>query len=78
MRSTLAALHAPRTTAKNERCGPQVGARIGRATMADRASIFGAGVRTLVPELMDDPALERGEHERALRGLSRLNAASTD
>lgn len=28
------------------------------------------------PELMDDPKLDRREHERALRGLARLNACS--
>jgi 2-polyprenyl-3-methyl-5-hydroxy-6-metoxy-1,4-benzoquinol methylase len=33
-------------------------------------------VRDLQPELMDDPALEAGAHERALRALSRLNRAS--
>lgn len=29
--------------------------------------------RRLTPELMDDPAIDRGEHERALAGLARLN-----
>lgn len=32
--------------------------------------------RVLVGELMDDPALDPGQHEHALRGLARLNAAS--
>lgn len=32
--------------------------------------------RVLVPEMMDDPALERGEHARALRGLARINLLS--
>jgi 2-polyprenyl-3-methyl-5-hydroxy-6-metoxy-1,4-benzoquinol methylase len=32
--------------------------------------------RDLQPELMDDPALDAGEHERALRALSRLNRVS--
>lgn len=32
--------------------------------------------RVLVGELMDDPALDPAEHEHALRGLARLNAAS--
>ena len=29
--------------------------------------------RSLAPELMDDPALDAIEHERALRGLDRTN-----
>ena len=32
--------------------------------------------RRLQPELMDDPALDAGEHRRALRGLARINAVS--
>lgn len=32
--------------------------------------------RDLVPELMDDPALESGLHARALRGLERINRFS--
>lgn len=32
--------------------------------------------RVLVPELMDDPALGRSEHARALRGLARINRLS--
>ena len=32
--------------------------------------------RVLVPELMDDPALPRGDHLLALRGLARLNRLS--
>ena len=32
--------------------------------------------RHLVPELMDDPALNEFEHIRALRGLERLNRIS--
>jgi SAM-dependent methyltransferase len=37
-----------------------------------------AGLRTRdrVPERMDDPALDPGEHRRALAGLARLNAVS--
>lgn len=30
--------------------------------------------RVLIPEKMDDPALDREEHARALRGLQRINA----
>ncbi|MEM9065104.1 MAG: methyltransferase domain-containing protein [Planctomycetota bacterium] len=29
--------------------------------------------RVLTPELMDDPAIDPGDHDRALRGLARLN-----
>ncbi len=32
--------------------------------------------RQLVGELMDEPGLDPGEHQRALRGLARLNAVS--
>jgi SAM-dependent methyltransferase len=32
--------------------------------------------RLLVPELMDDPALAPGPHQRALRGLARINRLS--
>lgn len=32
--------------------------------------------RERVPELMDDPHLDHAEHEKALRGLARLNCAS--
>lgn len=32
--------------------------------------------RRLVPEIMDDPALDRAEHARALAGLARLNRLS--
>lgn len=32
--------------------------------------------RTKVPELMDDPGLDPAEHERALRGLERINRFS--
>lgn len=32
--------------------------------------------RVLTPELMDDPTLDAAEHERALRGLRRLNTLS--
>lgn len=32
--------------------------------------------RILTPERMDDPALPRDDHERALRGLRRINSAS--
>lgn len=30
--------------------------------------------RVIIPELMDDPGLDRDEHVRALRGLQRINA----
>ncbi|MFN0134258.1 MAG: methyltransferase domain-containing protein [Phycisphaerales bacterium] len=33
-------------------------------------------MRTLTPELMDDPAVDPAEHRRALAGLRRLNLAS--
>jgi 2-polyprenyl-3-methyl-5-hydroxy-6-metoxy-1,4-benzoquinol methylase len=32
--------------------------------------------RERVPELMDDPSLDHAEHEKALKGLARLNSAS--
>ena len=32
--------------------------------------------RCLTPELMDDPAIDAGEHQRALLGLARLNRLS--
>lgn len=32
--------------------------------------------RQRIPELMDDPALDPGEHRRALAGLARLNRVS--
>src|SRR6476660_5572180 len=33
-------------------------------------------VRERIPELMDDPGLDPGEHRRALAGLARLNRVS--
>ncbi len=39
-------------------------------------SIAGAQSRVRQPEIMDDPALDAGRHEAALRGLSRLNYLS--
>src|SRR5512140_901727 len=39
-------------------------------------SVLGAKSRIREPEIMDDPALDSGRHEAALRGLSRLNYLS--
>ncbi|MCA1791062.1 MAG: methyltransferase domain-containing protein, partial [Thioalkalivibrio sp.] len=43
-----------------------------------RGRTIGTGLRhrTLEPELMDDPALERGLHEEALAALARINRVS--
>jgi SAM-dependent methyltransferase len=43
-----------------------------------RGGMIGAGLRnrTLEPELMDDPGLERGLHEEALAALARINRVS--
>src|SRR6476469_8228362 len=38
--------------------------------------LAGLRARDRIPELMDDPALDPGEHRRALAGLARLNAVS--
>ena len=39
-------------------------------------SFLTAKSRIREPEIMDDPALDGGRHEAALRGLSRLNYLS--
>jgi 2-polyprenyl-3-methyl-5-hydroxy-6-metoxy-1,4-benzoquinol methylase len=38
--------------------------------------MFGLTVRHLVPERMDDPALDARDHRAALRGLARINCVS--
>ena len=38
-----------------------------------RSPVMTLKTRQLEPELMDDPEIETGDHDRALEGLARLN-----